>query len=423
MRQIKVTRWVVLVVLALFSLFHQADKLIIGPLASQIMNTFSINETQLGAVNSITLLVSGLLFPVWGYISDRYSRARLIALAAFIWSSTTWLSSLAPNYTLFLISRASTGVDDASYPSVYSILADYFPPLMRGRIYAILKIVMPLGYILGAAIAILIGSYAGWRNVFKFTAFLGLLIAILILLLVRDVPRGAMEVEAVRKSNIRSVGYSFATIRDLFKRRTLIALYGQGFFAVFSINALTFWAFRYLEVDRGYSGTILLGTSIVIILSIVAGLQTGGIVGDWLFKKRIEGRLITGAMSIGGAVIVIFALLTPVGSRLLFLILVSVGLFFTGFAAPNISATLSDISLPEVRSSIFSLQCLVETVGSALAPFVTGWVATRSNLRTAFIAIIAISVLFLIPCYVIAIKSVASDIELTRAGLLSRGDK
>ena len=114
MRRIKANRWVVLAVLFLFSLLHQADRLLIGPLTTSIMNAFNINEAQMGAALSGALLVGGVLFPVWGYLFDRYSRARLIALAAAIWGATTWFSAISPSYGWFVTTRASTGVDDAS---------------------------------------------------------------------------------------------------------------------------------------------------------------------------------------------------------------------------------------------------------------------------------------------------------------------
>jgi len=43
-------RWFVVAVFFLFMLLHQADKLLIGPLTTPIMETFNINEVEIGAV-------------------------------------------------------------------------------------------------------------------------------------------------------------------------------------------------------------------------------------------------------------------------------------------------------------------------------------------------------------------------------------
>src|SRR5512138_326902 len=97
----------VVVIFFLFMLLHQSDKLLIGPLMTPIMDTFQINNTQWGLINTGALIVASLLFPLWGWLSDKYNRSRLLALAAFIWGATTWLSAVAPNFGAFLVTRSS----------------------------------------------------------------------------------------------------------------------------------------------------------------------------------------------------------------------------------------------------------------------------------------------------------------------------
>jgi predicted MFS family arabinose efflux permease len=116
-------RWFVVAVFFTFMLLHQSDKLLIGPLTTPIMNTFGIDEVQMGAVFTGALLVGAVLYPLWGYLYDRFSRSKLLALASFIWGSTTWLSAIAPTFPFFLATRATTGIDDSSYPGIYSLIA------------------------------------------------------------------------------------------------------------------------------------------------------------------------------------------------------------------------------------------------------------------------------------------------------------
>ncbi|HZD58491.1 MAG TPA: MFS transporter, partial [Anaerolineales bacterium] len=73
-------RWFVVAVFFLFMLLHQSDKLLIGPLTTPIMETFGINEVQMGAVFTGALLVGAFLYPIWGYLYDRFTRSRLLAL-------------------------------------------------------------------------------------------------------------------------------------------------------------------------------------------------------------------------------------------------------------------------------------------------------------------------------------------------------
>lgn len=91
-------RWYVMAVFFAFMLLHQSDRLLIAPLTTPIMETFGINEAQMGAVVTGALLVGAFLYPLWGYLYDRFSRPKLLALASAIWGSTTWLSAIAPTY-------------------------------------------------------------------------------------------------------------------------------------------------------------------------------------------------------------------------------------------------------------------------------------------------------------------------------------
>lgn len=122
-----------MVIFFFFALLHQADRFLIGPLTSRIMGEFNINEAKMGFAISSSIIVAGILYPIWGYLSDRFNRAKLVALSSLLWGLTTWLSAIAKTFPFFVITRASTGIDDAAYPGLYSLISDYFsPPLEAG---------------------------------------------------------------------------------------------------------------------------------------------------------------------------------------------------------------------------------------------------------------------------------------------------
>ncbi len=184
-------RWFVVAIFFVFMLLHQSDKLLIGTLTPNIMSTFGITMTQMGAVSTGALIVGAIFYPLWGYLYDRYGRAKLLALASFLWGATTWLNAVAPTFRAFLFTRASTGIDDSSYPGIYSLIADYFPPRMRGKVYGILELTMPLGFLSGMVLALALRDTIGWRGVFYITGTLGVLLAAVIFFGVREAPRGA----------------------------------------------------------------------------------------------------------------------------------------------------------------------------------------------------------------------------------------
>jgi len=417
-------RWFVAFVFFLFLLLHQADKLLIGPLTTAIMDDFRINEAQMGAVSSLAIVVASLLYPVWGYLYDRYARARLLALASFIWGATTWLNALAPTYPAFMATRSSTGIDDSSYPGLYSLLADYFGPRTRGRIYGAMQMSGPLGFMLGTVLATTLGGALGWRRVFFITGGSGMLVAALIFFTVRERARGSAEPEMEELDEIGVYRIDWQAVRELLRIRSLLLLMAQGFFGVFAWNVLIFWFFRYLEMERGYTSGQAMTTMLVAIAALSIGYLLGGNLGDALFKRTRRGRAIVGGLgALAAAVFLLLTMSVPAENTALFTVLLA----FTGvtmsITAPNAMASVPDITLPEARSTAQAVRKLVEDGGAALAPYLAGVIAMRASLHTAIIVIcvstwLACAVLFGAVAYV-----VPDDVEALRRTMEARARK
>ena len=173
-------RWFVVVIFFFFVLLHQADRLLIGSLTERIINDFKITESQLSLALTGALFVGAISYPLWGYLYDRYARPKLLALASFLWGSTTWLSAIAPTFPLFVATRSSTEIDDSSYPGLYSLISDYFDPKMRGKVYGLLQFTQPLGYLVGLLLGLMLSGLLGWRGVFYITGSLGVVMALVI---------------------------------------------------------------------------------------------------------------------------------------------------------------------------------------------------------------------------------------------------
>lgn len=379
-------RWFVFAIFFLFMLLHQADKLLIGPLTTPIMEEFGIDEAQMGLVSSGAIAVGAILYPVWGYLYDRFARARLLALAAFIWGSTTWLSAVVRAFPAFLVTRASTGIDDSSYPGLYNLVADYFEPAVRSKVNGLLEVAMPMGYLIGMLLAMMLGGAIGWRGVFYITGSLGIVVAVAIFLGVREPKRGASEPELRAAKELRDYRFDWQVARRLVRNRTLLLIIGNGFFGQFPWQVITFWFFRYLETERGYTSTEVLITMVLAVLVLAAGYPVGGILGDWAFKRSLRGRLLVSAVGvIAGAVLLTATLSLPVAAKVPFALLMCLTALFMPFAAPNVVATVFDITLPEVRSTAHAVENFGELIGSSAAPLLAGIIAVRSSLGQAIL--------------------------------------
>lgn len=389
MKNITVRRSAVIAIFFLFMLLHQTDKLLIGSVTPDIMKTFGIEKDQMGAVSTGALIVGALCYPLWGYLYDRYARSKLLALASFLWGATTWLNARAQTYTAFLITRSSTGIDDSSYPGLYSLAADYFGPQLRGRVYGLLQLTGPLGYILGMALGLMLAGTIGWRNVFYLTGGMGIVLSVVIYFGVKDAPRGQSEPEMAGMEVNATYRFDWKTALSLFKIPSLRLLFIQGFFGVFPWNAITYWFITYLGEERGYDDNTIFVTMVAAVLVMAAGFPLGGALGDWLFKRTPRGRLLVSTVGVVmGAILLATVLLLPQGTHpAVFTTLLALAAIFIPFASPNVLSTVHDITLPEVRSTAVAIQYFIESAGAALSPWMVGIIARQFSLQFAFLAI------------------------------------
>ena len=394
-------RWFVVIIFFFFMLLHQTDKLLIGSLQVQITDDFKINDFQWGLINSGALAVATILYPVWGYLYDRYARVKLLALASFIWGATTWLNAIVRTYTGFLITRASTGIDDSSYPGIFTLIADYFGPNLRGKVYGLLQLTNPLGFlagmILGQIIAPMIG---GWRSVFYITGALGIVVALLIYFGVKEMPRGKAEPEFEDMAEMQTFKFSWQEAKEIFKKKTMWFIFAQGFIGFFPWNVIVFFFFGYLEIERGYDGTAIVSTMAPVILILAAGYFVGGFLGDMLFKRTNKGRIIVSSVGVLlGAIFLYIAMTTPIDKPDQFFIFMCLTAIFMPFSSPNVIATVYDITVPEVRSTAHAIEYFVENSGAVAAPALTGALIVATQDKT--FSILAICVVAWLLCFFI----------------------
>ncbi len=413
--------WRVVAIFFAFMLLHQTDKLLIGPLKGPISEEFGITNTQFGFIISGALVVSTILYPIWGYLYDRYARVKLLALASLIWGSTTWLSAIVRSYIPFLVTRASTGVDDSSYPGLYSLLADYFEPEKRSKVYGILQLSQPIGYLVGMVMALMVAPIIGWRTVFYITGALGLVLAVTIYFGVKEMPRGQSEPEFEGMDEIQQFNFSWEAAKDVFKKKTMWFVLLQGFAGVFPWNVITYFFFDYLAKERGYDENSVLFTMAPVILILAGGYFVGGSLGDWLFKRTPKGRVIVATIGVlMGGIFLSLALNAPLDARNTFFVFMALAALFMPFSSPNVISTVYDVTAPEVRSTAQSVEYFIENAGAASAPVLAGMMADASSMHNAILTISLVAWALCFLFYIGTMFFIDADIASLRAQMAKR---
>jgi MFS family permease len=178
-----------------------------------------------------------------------------------------------------------------------------------------------------------------------------------------------------------------------------------------------------MTYERGFDQESQLLIMLIAIIAMVAGNVVSGLTSDWAFKKSLKGRAVFAGISVAiGLVFFDLTLLTRGGVEL-FAIFGALTGFFIPMAGPAVTASIQDIALPEVRSTVQSVQVFVENAGSAFAPLITGYLADAMGLEWGMVVIITITWSICALVLTAASLTLPKDIMWKRSELAERAKK
>lgn len=198
--------WYVVLICMLAYIFSFVDRQILALMIEPIKHDLQLSDTQFSLLHGLafSLFYAFMGIPI-ALLADRYSRPKIIAIGVAFWSLATAACGLSRNFAQMFLARIGVGVGEAALsPATYSMLSDMFPREKLGRAVGVYSI----GSFIGGGMAFLIGGYVidllksvdtvtlpwvgamrPWQVTFFIVGLPGLLIALLILLTVRDPQR------------------------------------------------------------------------------------------------------------------------------------------------------------------------------------------------------------------------------------------
>ncbi|HRO29765.1 MFS transporter [Citricoccus sp.] len=160
---------------ALASFTSSFDRFAVSPLLVVLATDLGASLAQALAVAGVYFLAYGFTQPVWGTLSDRFGRMRLMRVALLGAAVTGILSALAPNLALLIVARALTGVFFGGIiPTAITYIGDTVPGPHRHGALADNMSAVAVGTALATAAAGFIGETVGWRLMFAIPPVLAL---------------------------------------------------------------------------------------------------------------------------------------------------------------------------------------------------------------------------------------------------------
>lgn len=370
-----------LAVLVAINTMNFYDRTALGAVAEPIREEWQLSDKSLGLLGTAFILLYALVGVPLGRLADRYPRTRLLAAGVFVWSLLTGVSGFCRSYTQLFISRLGVGVGEAvCAPASSSLIGDLFTAQTRGRALAVFMMGLPIGNALSFFVSGIITQNYSWRSAFLVAAVPGLLCAVAALF-IHEPARGATEAHGVGEK--RRAGSPYRLVLSI---PTIWWIIASGALHNFNMYAIGTFLSPLLMRVHGLS-VVEASNRVTLIygLSGIPGLILGGILGDALRRRRVNGRLLVGGAALGlSAPLIYFGLGRPVGDVGAVVLLLSLGCGVMYVYYATVYATVQDIIEPSLRATAMALYFFAMYIlGAALGPYATGALSDRFIVQAA----------------------------------------
>jgi len=360
--------WLVVALLFPVALLNYLDRQMIASMKVSVMSDIKDigSEANWGHMLASFKWVYAIFSPIGGYIADRFSRKLTICGSLFVWSLITWLTGHVGSFNELYWARTLMGISEAFYiPAALALIADYHTAGTRSRAIGVHQ--------MGIYCGVMVGGFAGfvadapdlgWRFMFDFTGLAGILYAIPLLLLLRDVPRQA-DTQKARDPAARG-----GPMGELLMNRNFILLVFY-----FTLPALAAWVVRdwmpailqkAFNISQGKAGV---SASLYWQAAALLSAILGGWLADRWMQRSERGRIYVSAIGMMLIVPTMFGVgnapaLNSFGLAIASLILFGVG---WGFFDCNNMPILSQIARPHMRATGYGLMNFVSMMCGGVA--------------------------------------------------------
>lgn len=375
-----------------------------------------------GILASAFMLSFMLSAPVFGWLSARMSRTKLIALGAATWSiacgmggfsgqveaysrgsALAWtagpdsgfVSALLGGFGFLLLTRCLVGVGEGAYgPAAPAILSDLFEEKQRGWVIGCFYIAIPVG----GALGYILGGHLGWPDSFFWVVPPGLLLALWCWMLVDPASKNLQEMGSdVSPSRENQAGKGLlADYWRLLQCRTYLLNVIAYTACTFVVGGIAVWLPTYV-IENRQAASSETGNQWIGGITVLGGLLAtacGTWLAEWLSGKvRGSHMVVCGLGMLVGFPALIAVTYVPFPSAWWFVFLAIFGFFLC--TGPS-NTVLLNVCPARLRAPAMALCILlIHALGDTISPTIIGLISDRSagGLDTAFKAISVLALL------------------------------
>lgn len=203
--------WLIAIVVALAAFMEVLDTSIANVALPHIAGNLGASMDQGTWVLTTYLVSNAIVLPITGWITSVVGRKRFFLICIALFSTASFLCGMAPSFGFLLFARAVQGAGGGGMqPMAQAIMADSFPPRLRGLGFAIFGITVVVAPALGPTLGGWITDSYSWRWIFFINLPVGAIALSLISQIVEDPP----FLRRLKSNEVRFdyIGFSMLTL-------------------------------------------------------------------------------------------------------------------------------------------------------------------------------------------------------------------
>jgi MFS transporter, AAHS family, 4-hydroxybenzoate transporter len=162
----------------------------IGFAAPALVNDLGVERAALGPALAASLVGMALGSAAIGALGDRWGRRRTLLLSTALFGLATLLAATATSVGTLALWRFITGLGlGGALPAATALIAEFSPGKLRAQAIGAIQVGVPIGGMIGAALAAELIPMYGWRSVFLVGGVLPLVAAAIMYFLLPESPR------------------------------------------------------------------------------------------------------------------------------------------------------------------------------------------------------------------------------------------
>lgn len=196
------------------------NQTLLGTALPPIMKDLQVSESTVQWLQSIFMLVNGIMIPVTAFLIERFTSRQLFLTAMSIFAIGTLLCAVGIDFSMLLIGRvlqaAGAGI---MMPLMQTILFLTFPKEKRGTAMGLFGLVIAFAPAIGPTLSGILVEHLTWRSVFYVVFPIAIIIIIASIFLLKNVTETThpkLDIASVILSTLGFGGllYSFSSVGE-----------------------------------------------------------------------------------------------------------------------------------------------------------------------------------------------------------------